>query len=206
MSASLALVSLRILPIPLLGDAPQAAVAPAVMSASGVTTPDYNPTGASEAATVSDDSDSPKFKCKFKDADGEKCGKEYTTRSRLKRHVRSHSDNPKPYECTFVVGPDGKKCGKRFTARSSLNKHVRSHSDNPKPYECTYVVGPDRKKCGKHFSQDGHRKTHERTHTGEKPYECAFVVGPDGKKCGKRFNENSSLKEHMQRVHSETTF
>ena len=56
------------------------------------------------------------------------CGKTFTTRSDLKKHVRTHT-NERPYECKQ------RGCGKAFMISHHLKNHYKSHSDH-RPFEC----------------------------------------------------------------------
>ena len=114
----------------------------------------------------------PDFKCA-------ECGKDFTTRQGLTRHVLTHTGE-KPYSCEV--------CGKNFTQQSNLAKHVRTHTGE-KPYSCEV--------CGKCFSVACNLTKHMRTHTGEKPYSCEV--------CGQAFKQKSHLKTHA-RTHTGQRF
>ncbi|XP_060520870.1 zinc finger protein 91-like [Cylas formicarius] len=99
------------------------------------------------------------------------CGKEFTTKYRLERHISSIHEGIRPHMCPF--------CDRSFAGKDTMQQHVRIHTGE-KPYSCEF--------CGKRFRQDGPFKVHLRTHTGERPYVCHL--------CNKGFITNQCLKQH----------
>ncbi|XP_056393204.1 zinc finger protein 501-like [Hyla sarda] len=130
----------------------------------------------------------------------EECGKEFTRRSGLIRHRKSHIGKKQyvfgercitqshltvherihaeetPYSCS--------ECGKLFKCKSQLVRHMRIHTGE-KPYSCS--------ECGKCFKRKSHLSEHERIHTEVKPYSCS--------ECGKCFISKSDLVIH-ERIHT----
>ncbi|XP_057657446.1 zinc finger and SCAN domain-containing protein 31-like [Diorhabda carinulata] len=137
-----------------------------------------------------------RFLCNF-------CGKNYTRKNGLERHILSHS-GIKPFECkecgksyitkdtlkTHLLTHTGIKahkctvCQKSFTQSSHLSYHMRRHAGE-KPHRCTY--------CGKAFLSSYHLERHKLMHTGVKPYECNL--------CGKQFVRSTTLRDHLL-IHS----
>ncbi|XP_053172041.1 zinc finger protein 502-like isoform X1 [Scomber japonicus] len=106
------------------------------------------------------------------------CGKTFTTRTHLKRHMLVHT-GLKPHCC--------KICGRRFGRGECLRVHMRIHTVE-KPYSCEV--------CGREFRQRGNMICHIRTHTGEKPHRCII--------CSRPFAYKKDMLRHMQ-VHSKNS-
>ncbi|XP_068086267.1 zinc finger protein 184 [Anabrus simplex] len=99
------------------------------------------------------------------------CGKSFTSRSVLNRHMVTH-EKIKPHNCTY--------CGKGYTRKAELSKHMQVHSGD-KPYSCRL--------CGQRFSDQPELQEHFQVHTGERPFPCS--------QCDKRFRQKSHLTRHM---------
>eukprot|EP01083_Nonionella_stella_P271326 919381_1 len=104
------------------------------------------------------------------------CSKDFSTRTVLKTHMRSHSGEL-PYSCDF--------CPRQFRWQTSLQVHTQMHTEE-KPYECGI--------CSKWFATRSSLGTHMRKHSGETPFECDV--------CSKRFMWQTSLRVHVKAHHS----
>ncbi|KAL0938814.1 metalloregulatory protein (zinc-responsiveness transcriptional activator) [Colletotrichum truncatum] len=111
------------------------------------------------------------FKCLW---DGCTRKENFTQRSKLERHLQTHTGF-KPVRCTL--------CGVALSAKQSLAQHMRIHTGE-KPWKCEYPG------CAQAFKQQSALTMHMRTHTGEKPLECDI--------CHKRFGESSNLSKHRK--------
>ncbi|XP_056386987.1 zinc finger protein 271-like isoform X2 [Hyla sarda] len=100
------------------------------------------------------------------------CGKCFTRKSNLFRHVLLHPGQG-PYVC--------EKCGKFYTQKVHLLEHQVVHTGE-KAFSCD--------ECGKCFMQRAVLERHERIHNGEKMFTC--------EECGNSFNYKSHLVEHRK--------
>ena len=105
------------------------------------------------------------------------CGKAYTIRAYLKRHMIIHSvDNP--LTC--------KLCQKQFIYQSNLTEHMLLHSSETR-HTC--------KVCNKQFKAACALRNHMNTHTAETLYKCKI--------CFKQYTVEGSLRSHMEWKHPE---
>ncbi|KAH9496774.1 hypothetical protein Btru_009391 [Bulinus truncatus] len=103
------------------------------------------------------------------------CGKTFTERFRLVRHIRTHLTE-KTYKCL--------ECGKEFIEKFVLNRHEKTHS-KVKPHKCEV--------CGKNFLEKSKLIRHKKIHDNIRPYKCDD--------CGKAFIEKHRLVNH-QKTHT----
>ncbi|XP_077365848.1 uncharacterized protein LOC144009834 isoform X2 [Festucalex cinctus] len=104
------------------------------------------------------------------------CGRRYSAKGYLQTHARTHTGE-KPFSCSM--------CEQRFMWRCHLNRHIRTHFVE-KPFCCLV--------CGKRFSQEGNFIIHISFHTGIKPFACSV--------CDQRFSQRGDLTLHM-RIHTQ---
>lgn len=136
------------------------------------------------------------FKCDF-----EKCDKKYTSRSKLKSHVKLKHDKKFIAICSicnigFIKISDYKshmithstdkkydcpKCDKSYKTLSNLNFHLKSHSKKL-PFICTI--------CQKGFMRKDYLEVHLNNHKGIRNFKCSL--------CSKAFASQKNLDSHLK--------
>lgn len=142
------------------------------------------------------------------------CGKKVSSRSLLRIHQKSHSDNPE-LKCTY--------CEKTYSFSHQLVAHVRSHTGE-RPYLCTvsncdesFVSAAQRNRhvrsrhgedaggkkkevkdfpcgtCGRIFHCKRLLSNHNKIHEGIRDFKCTY--------CTKAFITKSDQKKH-ERIHT----
>jgi hypothetical protein len=102
----------------------------------------------------------------------ETCGKECFRRNRLKKHMRSHSED-RPFECDI--------CHRKFKPPYEINKHKKIHKG-----EKSHVCGV----CGYATVHKAVLKTHQQRHFGEYLFKCDI--------CNKGCFSSFEFKEHKK--------
>lgn len=98
----------------------------------------------------------PEYQC-------EVCFKNYSSNSALKKHIVVHTDDSRPFSCTF------EGCMKAFRKKFTLQNHMLTHESGiNKPLNCHI------KNCSHSFIQKNELKRHLRTCHGEKFYKCEY--------------------------------
>uniref|UniRef100_A0A672YHF5 C2H2-type domain-containing protein n=1 Tax=Sphaeramia orbicularis TaxID=375764 RepID=A0A672YHF5_9TELE len=156
--------------------------------------------GSSEYMMMNNDLSLTDVGCKNKLYHCSVCSKTFCRKSRLERHMMSHTGE-KPFRCSvcdngFISNSHltahmrvhtGEKpfscseCSKRFTRKTGLDRHMRLHTGET-PFSC--VV------CQKCFKRKHHLQIHMNIHTGERPFSCVV--------CQKCFTRKDHLQIHMK--------
>ncbi|XP_028407928.1 zinc finger protein 260-like [Dendronephthya gigantea] len=110
------------------------------------------------------------------------CGREFSRKDKLNRHILIHSPNRPTYPCPFKTFTG---CQKTFYRKDKLQRHIFAHSKE-KPYKC--------KTCNKVFARKDNLTEHTRIHTGEFKHRCPV--------CNKGMGGPKKLLLHMQQKHS----
>ncbi|CAG9859203.1 unnamed protein product [Phyllotreta striolata] len=95
------------------------------------------------------------FKYSKRKHDCKKCGKQFSSKSSLNRHILIVHEETKRFRCEI--------CDEKFTVKNSLKYHMNIHTDT-KPYKCNL--------CSRAFRQPAPLIRHRRTK--HKEYKCEF--------------------------------
>ncbi|KAJ0033781.1 hypothetical protein NQD34_000888 [Periophthalmus magnuspinnatus] len=99
------------------------------------------------------------------------CGKAFTDKLYLKRHMIRHTGR-RPFTCSV--------CKKSFTQNAHLRKHMRCHTGE-RPFTCPM--------CDASFSLKQNLHRHMTSHSGAKSFSCSV--------CKKGFTQKCHLRRHM---------
>ena len=147
------------------------------------------------------------------DGTEERCGKSFTTGTRLRRHAAAHEEK----EETKCQEPG---CGKVFRKQETLQRHIRQDHLGEKAYQCTHVEIDSEgqpMECQQAFAKPEQLRNHEaREHSGMR-YFCEVCCPPreydqlademaalavDGGRVG--FPTYTDLQDHMHTAHPPT--
>ena len=103
------------------------------------------------------------------------CGKSFSYKSALEKHVNSiHSNDPNKHKCD--------SCGKSFTQARTIRIHFKMVHEGQKNHKCD--------SCSKYFSTPQSLRNHIKAiHDGTKDQKCSS--------CGKSFTQAGYLKKHI---------
>ena len=130
--------------------------------------------------TIDRHSDEREYACTYSlpgtdgDAAPVQCDKNFTTATRLRRHVAAHESK----EETTCPEPG---CGKNFRKLETLQRHIRRDHLHEKGYQCDHVdtdENGESVECGQSFGKSAQLQTHrKRVHSGLRYY-CE-ICSPD---------------------------
>jgi KRAB domain-containing zinc finger protein len=99
------------------------------------------------------------------------CGKEFETKPKLKRHLKTHDPKKRLFVCD--------QCGHGSMSESQMKLHKFMHVTD-RPFKCHL--------CPSTFKLDQHLKGHQKVHK-IKPFECYL--------CAKKFRTYDKIRLHM---------
>lgn len=100
------------------------------------------------------------------------CGKRFSRKDALSRHVKTHNKKAARVSCSI--------CKKTFSRQYDLDRHMKFHSKD-KSFECPL--------CNIRFTKKDNLLVHQRMHENLN-YPCT--------PCHERFNSKTNLKRHIQ--------
>uniref|UniRef100_A0A182PNR8 C2H2-type domain-containing protein n=1 Tax=Anopheles epiroticus TaxID=199890 RepID=A0A182PNR8_9DIPT len=114
------------------------------------------------------------------------CGKAYSNRSHLLRHVRANhlertGDNGPTINCQHP------NCAMKFATKQAMKRHYQTKHVLGKPYACDV--------CSERFWRKLQLKLHKVRHTGEYPHRCEH--------CGQGFVNLKSMRSHRCKHHAQ---
>ena len=110
----------------------------------------------------------------------ESCGKSFSQKGNLKKHIHTVLEDHEDYKCD--------SCCKSFSQEEDLKEHIHRIHVGLRVHKCDL--------CNKVFSQEGNLKVHiHNVHEGQEVYKCDS--------CGELFSCDENLKNHIHSIHND---
>ncbi|XP_021966594.1 gastrula zinc finger protein XlCGF17.1-like [Folsomia candida] len=107
----------------------------------------------------------------------DQCEKQFSLKSNLTMHKRSHTSNPKMVKCD--------ECGQAFSRKQGLTRHKTTVHRKLKDFACP--------ECGKKFGRKEHMVTHVSNVHAKIRHPCP--------RCGKTFTQKGNVGTHLKKFH-----